>query len=75
MVDINGPHLQQKHKQMTDAGMNVAPLDAPTSTPLAGWEMMTVVDIAKKLPRVTSSNTCSLTKYVLDCCLSGLFFR
>jgi hypothetical protein len=44
---------------MADAGMTVAPLGAPSTTPLAGWEVMTeasVKDIAKKLPRVTSSN-------------------
>ena len=44
---------------MADAGMNVAPLDAPTATPLAGWEVMTEANvkyIAKKLPRVTSGN-------------------
>ena len=59
VTDVDGSYLQRKHKQMADAGMTVAPLGAPSTTPLAGWEVMTeasVKDIAKKLPRVTSSN-------------------
>ena len=50
VVGVDGFYLQRKHKQMTDAGMNVAPLGAPTATPLAGWEVMmqtNVKDVAK----------------------------
>ena len=71
MVDVNGSYLERKHKQMMDAGMTVAPLGAPTGTPLAGWEVMTeanVKDLAKKLPQVTSGD--SLSKQMLACCLS-----
>ena len=45
---------------MMDAGMTIAPLGAPTGTPLGGWEVMTeanVQDLAKKLPRVTSGDS------------------
>ena len=65
MVDVDGSYLQRKHKQMTDAGITVVPLGAPTGIPLAGWEVMTeasVKDIAKQLPRVTSGNT--LSQYI-----------
>ena len=55
---------------MADAGMNVAPLAAPTATPLAGWEVITEADIAKKLQRVTSGNvvfvTCSGKRYTFS---------
>ena len=60
VVDVDGSYLERKHKQMMDAGMTVAPLGAPTGTPLAGWEVMTegnVKDTAKKLPRVTSGDS------------------
>lgn len=68
MIDVDGSYLERKHKQMVDAGMTVAPLGAPTSTPLAGSEIMTeanVKDLAKKLPRVTSGD--GLSKQMLAC--------
>ena len=72
VIDVDGSYLQRKHKQMADAGMNVAPLDAPTATPLSGWEVMTeanVKDIAKKLPRVTSGNVVHtyILYYIYSC--------
>ena len=71
VIDVDGSYLQRKHKQMTDAGMAVAPLGAPTGTPLAGWEVITeanVKDLGKKLLRVTSGN--SISKQMLACRLS-----
>ena len=52
---------------MRDAGMIVVPLSAPSTTPLAGWEVMTednVKEFAKKLPRVTSGNGFSISLIV-----------
>lgn len=71
VVDVDGSYLERKYKQMMDAGMTVAPLGAPTGTPLAGWEIMTeasVKDLTKKLPRVTSGD--NFSKQMLACCLS-----
>jgi len=71
VVDVDGSYLERKYKQMMDAGVTVAPLGAPTGTPLAGWEIMTeanVKDLAKKLPRVTSGD--NFSKQMLACCLS-----
>ena len=60
---------------MADGGMNVAPLGVPTTTPLAGWEVMTeanVKDVAKKLPRVTSG---IVVLYIQNYWLVILFYR
>ena len=56
VVGVDGSYLERTHKQMMDAGMLVAPLGAPTGTPLASWEVIAEVnvkDLVKKLPRVT----------------------
>ena len=65
-----GPILSE-NKQMMDAGITVAPLGAPTGTPLAGWDAMieaNVKDLAKTLPQVKSGDI--LSKQMLACCLS-----
>ena len=71
VVDVDGSYHQRKHKQMIDAGVAVAHLGAPTSSPLTGWEVITeanVNDLAKKLPRVTSGDC--LSNHTVDFYLS-----
>lgn len=54
LVDVDGSYLQRKHKQTMDTGVTVAPLGAPTGTPLAGWEVMTEANIRFSQEATTS---------------------
>ena len=64
VIDVDGSYLQRKHKQMADAGMHVAPLAAPTATPLAGWEVKTEANIKDITSFVPSPSPYAVHVYV-----------
>jgi len=56
VVDVDGSYLEWKYKQLMDAGMTVAPLDAPTGTHLAGWEITTKANVKRFGQETTMSD-------------------
>ena len=46
IVDVDGSYLYKKVQQLEATGMNIAPLDLPTSPPISGWETISESNVA-----------------------------
>ena len=56
VVDVDGSHLYQKYKNLSDTGQQLAPLGHPT-LPLSGWTTVTsenYLQVAQNIPTVTA---------------------
>ena len=56
LVDVDGLYLYKKHRALTEAGKQVAPLPLPT-VPVSGWRAInrdSVANVSPLVPTVTN---------------------